>query len=249
MTTAELTVPEEQDETFVALTPAELPAAQHGLIEWCERKVKALEAEAKDLDEHRIIAKSNGWKLSTIERNLALARRRVLYYGKMKQALEAGYLLVPNMPVDVFAVRVSRETPRAQAVSENSWQPRAPQATAEALPAEEGRYVGGALALRRESWQRKDENGSAVDKYQWWADEFTDVDFPVKAVKPVVLENTARALGLRLFDQIGIVRDNGVQRNWPRRGDPIVVGQLIDPRGQGRGTSFFVAWWLDTSTL
>jgi len=31
--------------------------------------------------------------------------------------------------------------------------------------------------------------------------------------------------------------------------DPIVVGRLLDPRGNRRCVSFFVAWWLDTATL
>jgi len=233
-----------QDVTLVALTPAELPAAQHALTDWCAGKIAAHESEIKDLEEHSAIAKANGWKLQAVARQLSLARRRIVYYQKIATAVAEGYLIVPNMPVDVFAVRVNREHPGDQR-NEGSWRQPMP-VDPMMLPAGEGRYVGDEFAQHRDEYQDHDKDGKLVKKFHWLDDGYAEVDFPVRAVKPIVLEATARALGLKLFDQLGIVRDNGVNQTWRRRGDPIVVGQFIDPRGQGRGVTFFVAWWLDT---
>lgn len=248
METNALTVPGTHDTTIVALTPAEMPAAQTALLEWTDRQVALLGEEVTDLEEHRAIAKANGWKLSAVERRLSMAKRRQVYYGKLREAVAAGYLLVPNMPVDVFAVRVRQVTPPQQ-MQQDGWRPTF-HAQPELLPAGHGRYVGDKLTQHRDSWEAKDStSGALVPHHLWVSDGFEAVDFPMKVVKPMVLEATARALALKVFDQLGIVRDNGVHKQWRRRGDPIVVGQLIDPRGQGRGVTFYVAWWLDTATL
>jgi hypothetical protein len=68
------------------------------------------------------------------------------------------------------------------------------------------------------------------------------VDFPLQGVMPEVLRATSRAMALKLFDQLGVVLNNGGR-------DPIVVGQLLDPKGNSRLVTFFVAWWLNTDTL
>jgi hypothetical protein len=49
-------------------------------------------------------------------------------------------------------------------------------------------------------------------------------------------------MALRVFDEMGTVTNQSGR-------DPIVVGRLLDPRGNRRCTTFFVAWWLDTATL
>jgi len=30
---------------------------------------------------------------------------------------------------------------------------------------------------------------------------------------------------------------------------PLIVGRLLDPRGNGRMVTFFIAWWLNTADL
>jgi hypothetical protein len=76
-----------------------------------------------------------------------------------------------------------------------------------------------------------------------------EIGFPVQAVKPIVLDATQRALAMKIFDSIGVVQNGGAGGFVQRRGDPIVVGRLIDPRGNGRMVTFFVAWWLNTKDL
>lgn len=49
-------------------------------------------------------------------------------------------------------------------------------------------------------------------------------------------------MALKVFDQIGRVQTSSGR-------DPVLIGQLLDPRGNGRRASFFIAWWVDTREL
>lgn len=232
---------EDLDTTIVALTPAEMVPAQADLVAWCDRKIKALSDEADEFELHQKLALENGWKTSVVTATLNRTARRITYYAKMKAALEAGYLLVPNMPVDVLAVRVDRAK-QPERVKDSKWGgfPAKPQAH---LPAGTGRYVDESLMFRDETHVEKKPDGKEVLVKRYVTDDYDEeIDFPFTTMKPVVLEAAARAMALRIFDQIGQVQNSGGQ-------DPILVGQLLDPRGNQRRTTFFIAWWVDTVTL
>jgi hypothetical protein len=228
------------DVNLVALTPADMVPAQSELIAWCDRKIRALSDELEELDLHQKLALENGWKTSVVVSNLNRTARRITYYQKMQAALQAGYLLVPNMPIDVLAVRVSRAAPPRKA-SESSW--RASQANPELLAAGEGRYVDETVYTIEHTEKRKNYAGHEYDHSTFLPSSYDDeVDFPIALTKPVVLAAAARAMALKVFDQIGRVQNGGGR-------DPILVGQLLDPRRGGRLATFFLAWWVDTSTL
>lgn len=224
--------------TIVALTPAEMVPAQAELVAWCDRKIRALSDEADEYELHQKLAVENGWKTSVVTASLNRTGRRITYYGKMKSALEAGYLLVPNMPIDVLAVRVDRAK-QPEEHHQGDWGVRAkPQP---GLPAGVGRYVDDQVLVRDESY-REEQGGKMVTVPHFVSDDYDEVDFPVTAMKPIVLQAAARAMALKIFDQIGQVQNE-------RSGDPILVGQLLDPRGDRRRATFFIAWWVDTRTL
>lgn len=236
--------PVEQNLELVALAPSDLLAAQTNLINWCDGKVAAIRQELADFRENLRIAKENKWRTGTLTTAVNRTEKRITFYEKIKAAVAAGYLIVPNFPVDVFAVRVKREKPRSASTT-RTWNPRI-DATAELLPAGEGRYVGDALKLDDQSYTEKVDGKDKHVSYHV-ADDFNEVGFPIQAVKPVVLDATQRAMALKIFDSFGLVRNSSEFVN--RRGDPIVVGRLIDPRGNGRMVTFFVAWWLNTRDL
>jgi len=131
----------------VALSPAEMPATQAALSEWCVGKVKAIKAELADLEEHLLIAVSNGWKLSGLQASINRATKRITYYGKVKDAVDAGYLIVPNFPVRVLAVRVGRAK-QPHAVSTYKHSDTVSTAHAQMLPPGEGRYVDEKISER-----------------------------------------------------------------------------------------------------
>lgn len=230
----------ETEQTLVALTPADMAPAQHDLLTWCDGKVAAVQAELRDLETNLELATEHGWKHTTVAAAINRAKKRVLYYEKMKAAVEAGYLIVPNFPIDVFAVRVQRQRQR-EATSAYAYGHAYKEAKAELLPAGEGRYVDEELLTHDESHtETVDGKTKTISRYV--SGDYDAVDFPVIAVKPAVLAATQRAMALKVFDQVGTVT-NSVGR------DPIVVGRLLDPRGNGRCVTFFVAWWLDLASL
>lgn len=227
------------DTTIVALTPAEMVPAQAELVAWCDRKIRALHDEVDELTLHQKLAVENGWKTSVVTATLNRTERRVTYYEKMRAAVAAGYLLVPNMPIDVLAVRVDRAK-QPEEVTDTSWRgfPAKPQAH---LPAGTGRYVDESVTYLDESFVDT-RDGKEVHVRRFVTADYDEVDFPFKTMKPVILSAAARAMALRIFDQIGQVQNSGGQ-------DPILVGQLLDPRGNRRRTTFFIAWWVETRTL
>ena len=229
------------DLSLVSLSPGELPAAQAALSAWCARKQTALERELADLQEHHLIASGNGWKLRGLESAMQRAARRITYYGKVKDAVDAGYVIVPNLPVTVLAVRVAGARPRRQVESahQGSW---VFNTKPELLPAGEGHYVDDRLFTSDHGYEEPDAKGGSrrVDRYI--SENFDAPDFPFTLMKPVVLAATERAMALRLFDTIGMVENRSGT-------DPIMVAQLLDPRGGDRRCTFFLAWWLNTRGL
>jgi len=225
---------------LVALTPSDMPEQQRKLSAWCARKIEAVERELGHYTALQEEAVQGGFKWTSYAAGATRAAKRVDYYTKMKAAVDAGYLIVPNMPTITFAVRVKRGRPRRQ---ESGYRSSAARATPELLPAGEGRYVDDANFTAHYTYQDKDYQGNPIEKVRHFATAFDDdVDFPLQGVMPEVLRATAHAMALKLFDQLGVVQNSGGR-------DPIVVGQLLDPRGNRRLTTFFVAWWLNTASL
>jgi hypothetical protein len=229
------------DIELVALSPSDLLAAQTNLVNWCDGKVRTIRTELDDLRDNLRIAKESKWRWQGYASAISRAEKRILFYEKIKAAVGAGYLIVPNFPVDLLAVRVKRSKQREVVSDYQSG--AAFDAKAELLPAGDGRYVDNRLMTTSEQYQGKSYDGTKeVTKTRYRSDDYAEVDFPVQAVKPVILDATRRAMSLKIFDEMGIVQNRSGR-------DPIIVGRLLDPRQTGRVVTFFVAWWLNTSTL
>lgn len=228
------------DLELVALSPGDLLAAQVSLVTWCDGKVTSIHAELTDLRENLRIAKESKWRWQGYATSISRAEKRVLFYEKIKAAVGAGYLIVPNFPVDLLAVRVSRHKQRERISDYASSSDF--DAKAELLPAGEGRYVDNRLFTTAEEYEGKTHDGKVVMRTRHRSSDYDEVDFPVQAVKPVILDATQKAMSLKIFDEMGIVQNRSGR-------DPIIVGRLLDPRQTGRVVTFFVAWWLNTNTL
>ena len=235
-----MSTPERRD--LVALSPSEMPAAQASLIDWCRQRLTALEQERADLREHELLATANGWKLTGLKNAMRRVDQTRTYYSKVQVALEEGFLLVPNMPIDVLAVRVTREKPPETEAS-SKWSSKFTVEPQPALPPGEGHYVDSDLIYRDESYSEPDGKGGQKQVARYVADAYDAPDFPFRLVKPIVLEATQRAMAKRIFDVIGTVQ------NRARKGDPIMVGQIRDPRPGRNGATFFLAWWLNVEAL
>jgi hypothetical protein len=229
------------DLTLVALSASDMAPAQTELVAWCDRKIAAVQTELSDLEANLELATEHGWKYRSVEAALNRTQKRILYYEKIRAAVSAGYLIVPNFPIDVFAVRVQR-TKQPEETSDYEYSSHFKTARPQLLPAGAGRYVDDALAIRDESIDQPLPDGKTKRVSRFVSDDYNEVDFPVALVKPAVLSATQRAMALRVFDQMGTVQNQSGR-------DPIVVGQLLDPRGNHRRVTFFVAWWLNTRDL
>lgn len=231
------------DLSLVALTPSDVPRTQRQIADWCRAKVIVLGRELREQRENLRQAKRLKWKHSGWVNAVSRTKKRMVYYAKIKAAVEAGYLIVPNFDVDVIAVRVQRRVPPNQKDVK--------LATPELLPPHAGRYVDDTLIGYTKTEQYTNSRGEK-DSREWFVPtEFDEsIDFPVGMVKPIIMEATQRAMADRIFDRIGIVRKG-------RRSDPIIVGQIINPKTRNGWSlrqfpdcaTFFIAWWLDTKDL
>jgi hypothetical protein len=236
------TVTQPEHLQLVALSPSDLAVAQADLIGWCDRKIVEVSRERRELKETLAAAKRNKWRHRPIATAVARVGRLVDYYSKLREALRAGYLIVPNFPVDIFAIRTVHFQPRTRQES-RGWE--ASQQRATPLPLGAGRYVSQTALLDSRDREVKTDEGKNKIVTDYWARDFQDPQFPVAVVKPIILEAAQKAMALRLFDQLGVIEHS-------RKRDPILVGQILHPsstRWTPRPVSFFIAWWLDTRSL
>jgi hypothetical protein len=234
-------VEEDIDFTVVASNPKEMEAAQRSLILWCARKIDHVKQHLADTREQYELALRAGWTALAWKRQFQRAEKRVEFYRKIKLALEAGYYIVPPFPINVFAIRTNRKTPDKM-TSTDSWSSH--RQSPRILPAGEGDYVSSIPQVHQRTIPME---GKPQGAKEYFAKHFLPVDFPFKLAKPAVLSETAKAMALKVFDQMGVMPD------MARTADPVVCGQiLLAPEyshGPQRSVTFFVAWWLDTKTL
>jgi hypothetical protein len=234
--TTELALPPvSEDIVVLARDPAEMENAQQRLIQWMGRKVNSLRVELAEAEENLATAKrmktrTNGWL-----RVVRLARTRVLYYEKALAALEEGYCIIPDFPVQLIAVRTTKRKPPAKWVK--GWAGRVPDVIPEQLPEGEGEYVSPEPEV--------DEVEGQDGKMSSIARAHREVDFPFKVVKPQILAGLEQAMKRRLFDEIGVLP--GTQRG----ADPVLVGRIRRREGSynSPAMTFLIAWWIDTRTL
>lgn len=236
------------DINVTATTPDEMQESQSRLVSWCKRKVELCAIEAAELQENLEIAIKNKWKTSTLRRHASKAAKRVVYYQKILAALEAGYCIVPNFPVDLFAIRTKKKKPT------QCWHFGTYEASqwhfmqkAGLLPAGEGRYVSNDPLVKSTSYQETKPDGRKVTQYEERATDFDDVEFPIQMAKPKIMEATSRAMALKIFDQFGLFAQG--------TGDPIITGEIVHPENtfkapaHMRKITFMVAWHVNTLDL
>lgn len=235
----ELIVQKGSEVQVSASTPDEMMMANAALVTWCDTKIAGLQAEEDELTASYEVAKKNKWKSTTLKKHADLAGKRMVFYAKMKQALEEGFMIVPNFPVEVFAIRSTKEKP-LKLLSTNHWDRH--QQNAATLNPGEGEYRNPFPAVMQRSFPPDDKGN--VSK-EFWAEQWKEMEFPLTMCKPHIMEATNRAMALRLFDDFGILPST-------KRTDPLIVARLKDPRStqfSQKFITFIVAWYLDTEMI
>lgn len=239
---------EHHDFTVIATNPQEMAAAQKRMVEWATSKIGAVQAELSEARDQLAIAIKRKWSQTAWKRLVKVGEQKIDFYVKIKMALEAGYYIVPPFPLDIFAVRTKRDQP----VWDKSDDPRDLRASADLLPAGEGRYVASQLEVgKNERYGRNADNTTDYDNVVdvWYnTRNFQPVDFPFKLAKVEIMEETGSAFALKIFDQFGVLPKAPKTAVVVKR-DPIICGQILAPHKKREPVTFFVAWWLDTRTL
>lgn len=234
---------------LVARDPAEMAAAQADLGSFFERKIVSVGAEVDELSGAIAEAVTNGWKTATLDGQHRRARARKLFYEKCLVATRAGYTIIPNIPIDVFAIRTSRAAPRRnEQRAESLYTPnvRISDELPQILAVGEGEYRSPDQLVRNVRGTFKNEKGEDVKFHTQWAASFDEIEFPVIAAVPYVMRATEEAMAMRVFDQIGISPQGSVPA-----ADPLIIGQIQTSasRWKGKTVSFLIAWHLDLRTL
>lgn len=250
-TTAASIVPTEgQNLELSASTPREMVESHQAMIGWCERKILVIQESARELRDAYEHAREKKWKSDVLKRHADLEDKRLIYYQKFKAALEAGYCVVPNFPVTMFAIRTNKNKPVTGYAYLTTSREKNFQQEPKLLEQGEGEYKNPNPVIIEETWnEREEQRGSYKAKtHPVWADAWDDLEFPANMARLHVMQAATRAMAMKIFDEIGFLPAD-VKRNP----DPILIGRLIDPRPVGYGpkktVSFMIAWHVDTSTL
>lgn len=226
--------------------PAHMQVCNEALSEWCDKKIALQEHEAEELEENYKIAKKNKWRTATLRKHANLAKKRVDYYKKIKGALDEGYCIVPNFPLDIFAVRTTKKKPRRK---DGNWQSQDRSVDTETNKQGDGKWVDRHPLQTYLEYKRKNKRtGEMETQQQHYAFAHDAVGFPIAMAKPQIMKATGKAMAQKIFDDVGILPG---QRTAKYK-DPVIAGRIKDPRStkyNQRFLTFMIAWHLDTSTL
>lgn len=237
--TEELPVEVPQGLVVFARTQEELQAGHEKFMTWVQSWKTDLEKERRALAQTIGTFKERKWNWKALIPRGAALKKQIEFYSKLEEALQAGYMVVPNMGMEVFAIRTGEWKPRER----GSWQ--GTDQAAQLLPSGEGEYKDPHPTLVNR-WAGK--NAKGEDTYKNVPEKWRDPNYPFDLAIPEVMNATSKALARKLFDELGVVRDAaGTTRGW-KAGDPLILGRILHPGGR-RHVTFFIAWVFDAKGI
>jgi hypothetical protein len=222
---------------IIALFPTDLAPAQQSLISWCDQRIEHWikeQGEAKDAYAYAVKQK---WNASRFRTQMQKANRKIEFYRKVRRAIELGYLIVPNLPLDIIAIRTNAIEARGGKTSTSKWT-RFEQMPKN-LPSGEGRYTSPKPAIYSDERAVKD---GKTETFYYPAELSEELELPVRLQKPQVLQAIDQARAHKLFDQIGVCSDASA--------DPIVCGVIRESNSfSGKRLTFFLAWYINLADI
>lgn len=231
---------------LVARNPVEMQNAQADLAVWLKNKIVEIEIEIRDLDASLNEAVSAGWNIEPLKRQLNKTVRQQEFYRKLLAAVEVGYTIIPDIPVEVFAIRVERSGPRGDRVS-SDYSPRYAVPNDEkpdSLSVGQGEYVSPVPEVWRNSTTMTKTDQTTYTRHFATPSEFRDVVFPLRAARVEVMSATKDAMAHKIFDRVAICPAK-------RKADPLIIGQILGPPNgySQKCISFIIAWHLNLNEL
>jgi hypothetical protein len=239
--TISVPIPVATDFVVVARNSTEMAQAQVKLLAHMDARVAAEGEALKEAKDKLDFAVKAHHARASFAREVKLREGNILFYRKIRAALELGYCIVPNFPVELIAIRTNDVAPD-YAEESDRWSSSF-DVSVKSLPVGEGRYVGPKIAIKSELRP----TGEADKKKRvHCTKDFREIVFPARLAKMAVLEDLGRAEKAKVFDAIGILPKP--QRNPP---DPMLIGQIVQKTGtySHKTVSFMIAWWIDTASL
>ncbi len=123
---------------LVARNPVEMQEARTGLAGWLTAKIAEVSAEMSDYQESLAQVVKNKWSAKGLKKAVSSAFYRREFYTKTLNAVEAGFTIVPEFPIDVFAIRVQRAEPEGGTNNSTYGRPAAEMETCDILPSDHG---------------------------------------------------------------------------------------------------------------
>ena len=237
------------DTTFlVARKPSEMKRSQAHLMDWFRTKITKENSELSSFMQMVLHAKKRKWKITSLQARMKRQVERVRFYQHGLRALENGYTLIPEFPMDVVAIRLKRKAPRSKKVHSTTYGSGAthlvPDENPQRLPEGEGRYVSPNQTMS--TWSDKETiDGKEKTRHYAEASELQVPEFPITVATPLVLDAAYQAMAEKLFDEIGICPQGQT------RGDPIVIGTILGPPAgyAQKRLHFLISWCIDVRTL
>lgn len=234
----------EREQVVMARNPEELNIAQQQMVVWADNRIADARDELRDLEANLLLAQQNDWQPGNWKRQMGRVKDTIIYYGKVRAALLEGYCIVPNFPIDVFAVKTRKKKPNK--VSESStWRggPTLPDMRPDKSPVGEGDYV--APETLNDTWEEEHDDEKNEGKTKTWfcatASEMRAPEFPFTLVKPEILEDVSFAKTIRIFDELGVMPE----RRRRSGGDPVVIGRIrMSNSWSSRTMCFLLSWWV-----
>jgi hypothetical protein len=226
---------------LVARNPVEMQEARSGLAEWLKAKIAEVDAEMGDYQRSFEEAVKNKWGAKGLKKATSSAFYRKEFYEKTLAAVDAGFTVVPEFPVDVFAIRVQRDAPEGGVNHSRYGRAAADQERCEILPAGAGYYVSPSPKTYHWKETRADDQGKEYKVDLVKPTKLQPVEFPLRSARAEVMSATAEAMALQVFDEIGICPQT-------RKADPLIIGRILLPDSD-RAVSFLIAWHLNLNEL
>lgn len=237
---------------LVARNPVQMQNAQADLAVWLRGKITQVKLEINELNLAVSEAQEHGWSTQALTRQRNKMAGQATYYFKLLTAVEAGYTIIPEFPIDVFAIRVTRSGVRAPDATQRSAYsyPDIDNERPDRAPVGEGEYKSPMQMVKHGEYTEKDKDGKDVTVKFTQASDFQDVMFPLRAARVEVMNATAEAMAHKIFDQIGICLPTS-NAGMARKGDPLIIGQILGQRSgwSQKCASFIIAWHLNLNEL
>lgn len=255
---------------LVATSPVEMEASRDDLKAWLEQKLTIIERDIVEANAALNEARRNGWNTAPF----TSARNRLVddetYYNKILVAVEAGHTIIPEFPIEVFAIRrhepdKTREITFHGAVNARDTflgQPVSP----DCAPAGTGEYRNPLPWTNDSTRENKAPGAQERGEPRYYTSVYHSknpvgpIVFPSMTARSPIMRATAEAMKDKVFDQIGVCHPviadaataaRRIETRAARAGDPLVIGQILHKRvgSKQKCVSFIIAWHLNLEEL